>query len=60
MKKATGWAIKLDGRILSSWVHSDESVLAYNAVNWPKDHIKIKIEVVPVDIVQVSRKVKAV
>lgn len=53
MRKANGWAIKLDGRILPSWVHVDKAVLDSNAKSWPAEHIKRSIEVVPVEIRQI-------
>ena len=56
MTKAKGWAIKLDGRILPSWVHVDKTVLESRAKDWPKDLISRSIGVVAVEIVQVKPK----
>lgn len=51
-KSTPAWALRVDGKILPSWVHIDISVLHAAQKNFPYPEYK-KVEVIPVRILSV-------
>ena len=51
-KSTPAWALRVDGKILASWVHVDKAVLGATTKNFPKPEYKT-VEVIPVRIVSV-------
>ena len=51
-KSTPAWAIRVDGKILASWVHIDKAILNAAIGNFPSPEYKT-VEVIPVRIISV-------